>query len=198
MDDARYPFFLDSGNLALDLLNTGRASAGVDGDLIQSPEDLIAWLRASGLAADGTTRPLREPHSARILLTETRRLRDDVARIVRSHSLAEPPPPHAVYGVNRVLAAGRVSASLIVDEDGARLTESDAGDSLLATLAPVARAAAQLVIETDPDRLRRCASEACGRWFCDTSKGGRRKWCSMATCGNRAKAAAHRNRYATT
>jgi predicted RNA-binding Zn ribbon-like protein len=36
-------------------------------------------------------------------------------------------------------------------------------------------------------RLRRCAGDNCGWFFIDTSKGGRRRWCDMATCGNTAK-----------
>ena len=55
-------------------------------------------------------------------------------------------------------------------------------------------AAAHLVADADPSRVRRCAASDCGAWFLDTSKGGRRKWCSMAACGNRAKAARHRRK----
>ena len=46
----------------------------------------------------------------------------------------------------------------------------------------------------DTDRLRVCANDQC-RWiFYDSSRTGRRRWCDMATCGNRAKAARHRAR----
>jgi len=83
-----------------------------------------------------------------------------------------------------------------VEEKGAWLVELEVGEGPLAVLAPIARAAADLVIATDPARVRRCASHPCSRWFVDTSKGGRRRWCSMATCGNRAKAAKHRQRLA--
>jgi predicted RNA-binding Zn ribbon-like protein len=42
--------------------------------------------------------------------------------------------------------------------------------------------------------MRVCANEEC-RWvFHDTSRSGRRKWCDMATCGNRAKVARHREK----
>jgi predicted RNA-binding Zn ribbon-like protein len=43
-----------------------------------------------------------------------------------------------------------------------------------------------------PERIRICDNDRC-RWvFYDTSRTGRRRWCDMATCGNRAKAARHR------
>jgi predicted RNA-binding Zn ribbon-like protein len=44
---------------------------------------------------------------------------------------------------------------------------------------------------TAPDRIRVCAHEACVLHFFDTSRNGTRRWCSMAACGNRAKAFRH-------
>ncbi|HET9949267.1 MAG TPA: CGNR zinc finger domain-containing protein, partial [Longimicrobiales bacterium] len=61
-------------------------------------------------------------------------------------------------------------------------------------LAPLARAAVELLGEAPPERLKRCDAPDCRLWFVDESKGGRRRWCSMARCGNRAKAARHRRR----
>jgi predicted RNA-binding Zn ribbon-like protein len=49
-------------------------------------------------------------------------------------------------------------------------------------------------LDLDPARLRRCADPACVLLFHDVSKSGRRRWCDMATCGNRNKAAAHYRR----
>lgn len=43
-------------------------------------------------------------------------------------------------------------------------------------------------------RVRRCANHDCVLRFHDTTRGGRRRWCDMATCGNRAKQAAHARR----
>ena len=43
-------------------------------------------------------------------------------------------------------------------------------------------------------RLKRCDGSRCALLFVDTSRSGRRRWCSMERCGNRAKVAAHRRR----
>ena len=40
------------------------------------------------------------------------------------------------------------------------------------------------------DRVRRCANPECGWLFLDDSRAGKRRWCSMQSCGNRAKASA--------
>ena len=46
------------------------------------------------------------------------------------------------------------------------------------------------LLRAGPDRIRRCAGRGCVLRFYDASRGGRRQWCSMAGCGNRAKARA--------
>jgi predicted RNA-binding Zn ribbon-like protein len=45
-----------------------------------------------------------------------------------------------------------------------------------------------------PERIKVCASDTCEWIFYDASRTSRRRWCDMATCGNRAKAARHRAR----
>ncbi|WP_406117337.1 CGNR zinc finger domain-containing protein [Streptomyces virginiae] len=44
-------------------------------------------------------------------------------------------------------------------------------------------------------RIRKCANPPCPLHFLDTSRKGQRRWCSMAVCGNRAKARRHRTRH---
>nr|WP_259370829.1 CGNR zinc finger domain-containing protein [Streptomyces sp. SCUT-3] len=64
-------------------------------------------------------------------------------------------------------------------------------------LGAVARDAVDLL--TDPAaraRLRRCEGEACPLVHLDSSRGGRRRWCSSETCGNRERAVRHRRRTA--
>lgn len=44
-------------------------------------------------------------------------------------------------------------------------------------------------------RVRKCASDRCGWLFLDTSKNHSRRWCSMDSCGNRAKTRRHYERH---
>ena len=53
-------------------------------------------------------------------------------------------------------------------------------------------AAAESLVAGELARVRRCADPRCARVFLDSTKNGRRRWCDMSTCGNRAKAARHR------
>ncbi|HWT81116.1 MAG TPA: CGNR zinc finger domain-containing protein, partial [Candidatus Methylomirabilis sp.] len=58
--------------------------------------------------------------------------------------------------------------------------------------APIVDAAAEMLVNLHPGRLRRC--ESCILHFYDTSKNGTRRWCSMQICGNRSKVAAYAKR----
>src|SRR5262249_50378348 len=59
---------------------------------------------------------------------------------------------------------------------------------------PIVAAAAELLSEVEPSRVRKCESESCIVHFYDTSKKGSRRWCSMNICGNRLKVAAYQRR----
>ncbi|WP_279580826.1 CGNR zinc finger domain-containing protein [Fodinicola feengrottensis] len=65
---------------------------------------------------------------------------------------------------------------------------------MVAALAEIAVDAVQLLGTQDRAGLRICGSLDCGQRFADRSQAGRRQWCSMSRCGNRAKARAHRTR----
>ena len=59
---------------------------------------------------------------------------------------------------------------------------------------PIVRSAAELLTSGDLSTIRECDSETCSWLFLDCSRNQRRRWCDMATCGNRAKARRHYQR----
>ena len=81
------------------------------------------------------------------------------------------------------------------DPAGALAVVRIAGDGGAASLlGPVAEAAAQLLADGDFALVRQCEHPDCILWFYDRTKSHRRRWCSMAQCGNRYKAAQFRKR----
>lgn len=188
-----------AGNVALDFLNTARLARGRPVDDLRTPRDVVRWLERAGLLDDDRLEAeVASPAARRVLLTEAQRLRVEIGRVVEAFRAGKRPPASARYGLGRVLEASRVAARLGEAPGGALvLIETERGVGPLAPLAPVALAAARLLSQEDPRRVRRCASRRCRTWFLDTSKGSRRRWCSMARCGNRAKAAKHRRRLST-
>ncbi len=75
--------------------------------------------------------------------------------------------------------------------DGGRRRAGGGQVRVAQALSSIARDAVAILTAAD-GRIRRCAG--CGRVFHDDSRTGNRKWCSMLSCGNRAKVAAFRAR----
>lgn len=187
-------FFFD-GHLALDLLNTVAPVDGRPADLLDSPAAAAAWLARSGAAPDDALVILEaSPPEARRLLEEMHRLREAVASLVDAWARGTILPEAAIFALNRVLATRHREARVMADGVRACLREQDRLDLPMGALASVAETAAMLLATGDRQRLRRCDDPGCGLWFYDTSRNGRRRWCSMARCGNRAKVAAHYRR----
>ena len=197
-------FVFDGGTRALDLLNTSRFNAEQPLDLLQSPEDLVIWLAAAGLPDGAYCAELSSsPPNRRILLDEALWLRRDILLIVQSLVAGELPPPYTVDALNRILTESGTSFrldSLTIPPEGDQeermegqlvLNVHEHISSVLGVLQPIALSAARIVTEANPTRIRQCASSNCMYWFLDTSKSGRRRWCSMSRCGNRAKVAKH-------
>ena len=181
---------MDTDNVALDFLNTRTYVNGRATDLLSPPEELREWLVGVGLHAHGIDVEASPP-AARLLFDEARRLRDGILTAVEAHGRCETVPPRVLYALNRVLEASRSTVQLVHDGERLTLVKLGTAPDSLAALSPIALAAATLLTEADRRRIRQCGSQRCVLWFLDTSKNGRRRWCSMATCGNRAKAARH-------
>jgi len=158
--------------LSLDLLNTTWIDRGSVRDLLEDLEGTQAWLGQAGL--DG---PLTEP--SRLALTAAR-------EAIRGH-VDTPHHADARAALNEVLSWGHTRP--VVGQDGpGSVSTVDDPDRQAGWLAAVNYVE---LLTGDPSRIRRCAHPECVLYFYDTSPKRSRRWCSMAGCGNRAKAARH-------
>ena len=134
-------------------------------------------------------RPRCAGREAQRALDFVRRLRDALRAALGPGAL----DPERIGDLNEVV--GQAPGALRVD-----LSSGSPEVSLTTTDGPAAQlrldiaAVAVDLFSRDLDRVHRCADAACELMFLDVSKSGRRRWCDMATCGNRAKAAAHHAR----
>ena len=180
---------------AFDFLNTLELDDGALVERLTSLEAAAAWLVGAHVVGDpgaitaiATSDTDREAALERLVTTRTA-LRD-VAHAV-AHQRA--PSRQAIEEVNRALRS-RERVELVAAEDGVRLGHSHVGDVIDDVLARLAEPIVREIGSGHDDRVRVCANDAC-RWiFYDESRSGRRRWCDMATCGNRAKARRHRER----
>ena len=163
----------------------------------QAPDDaadldrLERWLAGSGL----TVRP--QPRRLYEALPAFRDLCGLVREIARRADRDERPTRAQVAALNRVMRDGLHYHVLRATDDGAQFDMSQVGDDLDQARSAIAGSLAHYLAEHDLDRLGVCASETCSWLFVDRSPGGRRRWCDMGTCGNRAKVARHRARMST-
>lgn len=169
---------------ALDMINTVEQSGDGPLDRWQADADVQAWLELSGLAPAHRGAP-------KGLLDAARGLRETVRALVAQRKAGA---PLRLNPLNRALAAGGSHQELEPAADGWVLVRRYDARTPEQWLVPAAEAAADLLAQGDFDLVRKCESEACSLWFYDRTRSHRRRWCSMALCGNRHKVAAFRKR----
>jgi predicted RNA-binding Zn ribbon-like protein len=172
---------------ALDLLNT---IAQIDGNPVDSwisDEDVVRWLIRAGWYEAGAIAPAQ----MRGLLRVARALREIVRTLVSARKNGGKVDPEPL---NDFLAKAPSHSELVCEEAGLRLARRRAIKTPEQLLAPVAESAAELLAGDDFTLIRKCEDRTCTMWFYDRTKSHRRRWCSMALCGNRHKVAAFRQR----
>nr|WP_223183751.1 MULTISPECIES: CGNR zinc finger domain-containing protein [unclassified Streptomyces] len=115
------------------------------------------------------------------------RLREAIHALVSARLDARPLPAEQLAEVN--LHASGPPVTVRLGPEGVLRTGSVAQG-----LATLAREAALLLGGDDAELLRECARPDCAQVYLDRSRGRRREWCAMRTCGNRVKAANYRAR----
>jgi predicted RNA-binding Zn ribbon-like protein len=191
----RHPVELDD---TIDFINTLEHGSRGDTEEIPTLDAALSWLVERGVldaaSADVERRssggPRRADSSRVAAIHRVRQaLRDTADAIVGRR----PADPEAIDVLNRTLRAREV---LVLEPsiEGVTVGERDGGDPIGEALARLVEPMAVFVAGGRTDRLRICGEDTCRYVFFDTSRAGRRVWCDMATCGNRAKARRHRER----
>jgi predicted RNA-binding Zn ribbon-like protein len=199
MPSNRPPAFFVGEHPALDFLNTIATPRGERVEWLSDGKDLIDWLEQAGMIGAADAARFREPKDIAPLdnaAQRAREFRDWLRGFVLRH-MGKPLRATAdVTPLNDLLAVD--NSFLRVEAGGGRLLSRRVyrWESPAELLQPIAAAAADLICNQDFRLIRSCAGSACMLMFLDRTKAHARRWCSMAVCGNRAKAAAHRARKA--
>jgi predicted RNA-binding Zn ribbon-like protein len=200
MRDRPPPFFV-GGHLALDFLNSIATPKDVAVEWLRDGRDLVDWLeQAQVIAADVAARfrPSKDQRALDGVAGRAREFRDWLRGFVTRH-MGKPLTTGAAKALGPLneLLAGDTSYPVVEAAGGGqalRLRRVRRWESPDELLHPVAEAAADLVCSVDFRLIRACEGSVCSLLFLDRTKAHGRRWCSMAVCGNRAKAAAHRAR----
>ena len=170
-------FLFIAGHPAIDFLNTELVRDGVPADLLETPEDLRRWLAEAKLGDAGALGPS--------MLKQTKELRATIRRLIAK------PRRSDIDALNAALARGRGSFRVEVKKSAVRTHfHPDNPDPLFL----IASAVADFLASEDVSLVKPCQGTNCVLLFYDTTKNHTRRWCSMAGCGNRMKAALHYRR----
>jgi predicted RNA-binding Zn ribbon-like protein len=171
----------NGSDLIVEFLNTTELDE--DRDDVGTPETLGGWLTSEGLVPAGTAvSPDDHGHAIR--------LREAIRDLLSAHNEVAVDEAAATAVLDET--ARRVGLGVRFRADGAAL-EADA-TGVDAALGRVLAAVATTMADGTWERLKACRDETC-RWaFLDTAKNRSRAWCSMRSCGNRAKVRAYRDR----
>ncbi len=192
--DSPVPTFkLIAGWLCLDFTNNINYDNETPNEQFTGYSDLVAWSRQIGAVTPEEAVRLQaaavaHPDEAAAALARALALRDALHQVFAAVAAGRPLETIDLAGLNALLPPLLAPARL--GPAGNRFAwEWASGQSdLERPLWPVARSAADLLTAPELQRVGECAGEGCGWLFLDTSRSGRRRWCDMKDCGNRAKA----------
>ena len=181
-----------------DFLNTDDTENGFPLDRLPTLDEALDWFVGRGVIHTEGADRVRTQAAARPLvgkrdLARIHGVRGALREIASALAQHRAPSPGALDTVNRALHARQV-IELVPGPDGVNVDHRHVGDPVDDALARLADPLVTELTGGHPERIKICASDTCQWVFYDGSRTSRRRWCDMATCGNRAKAARHRAR----
>jgi predicted RNA-binding Zn ribbon-like protein len=203
----RPPAFFIADSLGLDFLNSIATPVDAPVDWLDCGDGLVAWLAQANLVPPHALNDLAKraaPGELDKVAEQARVLREWFRGFVRKH-MGRPLTPAAIRELsplNELLARdeafSRIAMSRDSDGDRLELQTMRLWRSPQSLLLPIGEALARCICDEDFVNIRACEGKVCTLIFADRTRRQGRRWCSMATCGNRAKQAAHRNRLKAT
>jgi predicted RNA-binding Zn ribbon-like protein len=195
-NQTRGPKFIFVGeHPAIDFANTLANPHGQPEDLLRSWPDVVSWLSKAGLTKDPSLNlsPARGVEALKSVLKLRHAWKALLAQLIAGGKVSD----EFLESLNSLLAEDNFHETVQRDsKQGFQLVRSYSqlhGEQL--ALAILAHQIADFLADANLNYLHRCANTTtCTLYFYDTTKNHRRRWCSVAACGNRHKVAAFRER----
>ncbi len=196
-----HTFDFDAGALCLNFANTVDWHASDDPqENLQNYADLIDWGEAAAILSSIRAERLRQmaqkqPKMAGASFERAISLREAVYRLFVDISEHREFHPEDLALINEALSESLSHLHVVSSSTGFNWDWSESSWDFDHILRAVVRSAGDLLVSDKLARVRQCADDrGCGYLFLDTSRNRSRRWCSMESCGNRAKAHRHYQR----
>lgn len=188
------------GNAALDFVNTASSwSRGDPVDRLGGPKAFGEWAHLAGLLGEADMKRLDreiadDPKEADAVFKMAVDLRAALWRIFSAVAHEETVGAKDLALLDRSKERSLRYCRIVQEGDHFRRGCRDEAPALERALRLIVEAAEDLLLNGPLDRIHACGGENCEWMFVDLSKNGKRRWCSMATCGNDAKVKKFRKR----
>jgi predicted RNA-binding Zn ribbon-like protein len=189
-----YAWDFCGGELAIDFTNTVGSRGGTPEEHFSTYGDVLSWAETRRVIGRAEAQRLlqnaaRRPAAAREALTEALALREALYRAIAAGASGRKPATTDLARINAHIATMFSGAQLRPTRGRLELAFEPDGQSPLLEpiLAPVLRAAVDLLTSDALARVRLCADASCAWLFLDTTRNRTRRWCDMKECGNRNK-----------
>ena len=196
MDSGVYRFQFVAGHLALDFVNTVayRADAAKKQDRLQRADDVVRWAAQAQLADHAAIEA--GPRVGAAALRRIHSVRDQLFAVFHAIAAGDAIPAEALARLGDAFLDCNAKRRLVIERGHVRWTWRASARPAEQLLYPVLEAAIELLTSDARDSVRQCEDAGCGWLFIDRSNARKRRWCSMADCGNRNKARNHYRREA--
>ena len=182
------------GRICLDFINSVDPRIGdQQHDYLASYADLAQWsAHAHLLTPDQLAALLRaaeqHPRQAGAVFARAIALRETLYRVFTTLAAHQPPAATDLAALQSAYLETMAQSHLLPSPDGYQWRWSEDSHTLDQMLWPIITSAVDLLTSPEARRVKVCPGLGdCGWLFLDTSKSGRRRWCSMDSCGSRSK-----------
>lgn len=180
---ATQDFQFVAGNLALDFVNTVGNRLSERREYFVEATDVARWARLAGIVGQSEVLSIKAAQ-----LESLKAAREHLYALFHKIQSGQAPSNSDLGQINDMLAEVLPRRQLKARSGQVIWEWLGAQTNLAQVLGPVLSSAAELLVSGTCQSLRRCEDAECGWFFIDRSQAHRRRWCSMADCGNRAKA----------
>ncbi|MGK9185310.1 CGNR zinc finger domain-containing protein [Priestia filamentosa] len=180
--------FVLGGATWINLVNTKYISNKQMVDILLNPSRTFQWMEENNLLRESDTLALENEDLLFSLIDELRSLRHFCKVILSDLKQQGKLSLDTIEQLNRLVQQAKVSLTIVPKHEKLKLVIEGitVRDHVLYN---IVFSIMNTLDTISIDRIRKCEHQDCILYFVDTSKSGKRRWCSMELCGNRQKAA---------
>ena len=183
---------LDGGLLCLDFVNTvPDRFDGSNRDTLGNFNDLIYWAKKAEIIDKTAFAALERAaqtndRKAKDFFSESISIRSLIHAIFKPVSLKQKVKSTDIDALNKLTSKYFQFLEVAHQKDKFEEKWNFPSDNFHTVTAPIVKSAYELLLSGKLSKVKECPN--CGWLFLDTTKNGKRKWCSMKDCGSSVKA----------